>query len=651
MAELEVIEYLSSKGLKGRRATGLEYAFPCFMDCNESPDSKKKKLYVHSDEGWFHCKVCEAKGGPFLLQRHFGDVENKIVVNDTERRRELLDDATAVAHEMLLNNDGGLYYLYKERGLSMKTITDRKLGFIPKGWSLIGSLKGSYSKDELKEAGLAYVDGPNEGRDFYYNHHIIPYLSHGSTVALRGRLFGETTGARYVSGRDQVARLFDYNQMDHADDVIVCEAELDAIILQQAIDESNDKKLKKFVTVALAGTQSKPQNFESYFKNIKRVYVGFDSDQPGIKAAFALKDSFGSRGRILELPEVEDGKVDWGTFLLPVPDGADDLWHYRHPEAGHTWRDVIGLINNASGKRVWSIRDAGMSWREREKLGPGLRTGFERLDASLYPGLHGGDLCVILADTNVGKTNFLCNLAFKMRKHRTLFISLEATREELYERFKMIYLFYEPGASDTVIEEALENIFIVDENSLSKKDLEELISEFEAESGGKPEQIFVDYLQYFARGQPGSGTTEKATNAIMQLKEVAKKGRYVIWVPSQVTKSDEMGKPLGLKSGKDSASIAHTGNVIISLYSPDSALSIDSQVVPSGKIKCDILKTKRGGEGKFFWIQYDAMTLAMVDQDDRLAEEAKRNARLKHEGQTYRMFRQRQLEGKQGKLL
>ena len=35
----------------GRRATGAEIAYPCFFDCEEPTDSRKRKLYVNADTG------------------------------------------------------------------------------------------------------------------------------------------------------------------------------------------------------------------------------------------------------------------------------------------------------------------------------------------------------------------------------------------------------------------------------------------------------------------------------------------------------------------------------------------------------------------------------------------------------------------------
>ena len=69
--------YLASKGFHGRPSTGNEVAYPCFFDCNEPSDSRKRKLYVNAESGLYSCKVCISEGNGVTLMKHFGDEPEK----------------------------------------------------------------------------------------------------------------------------------------------------------------------------------------------------------------------------------------------------------------------------------------------------------------------------------------------------------------------------------------------------------------------------------------------------------------------------------------------------------------------------------------------------------------------------------------------
>jgi hypothetical protein len=109
--------------------------YACFFDCGEPADSKKKKLYINVEEGVYSCKVCGATGGPYTLQRHFGDDVRAGTSDDAFTRRRILSWAAGIGAEMLSNREDVLLYLINERGLSPETILERELGFVGSGWS------------------------------------------------------------------------------------------------------------------------------------------------------------------------------------------------------------------------------------------------------------------------------------------------------------------------------------------------------------------------------------------------------------------------------------------------------------------------------------------------------------------------------------
>jgi hypothetical protein len=647
----DAVNYLAGKGKHGRQANGPEVAYPCFFDCNEPDDSRKRKLYVNTDEGWYDCKVCGASGGTTLLQRHFGDEppkgEKALPTHDSHTKRKILNWAADVGAAMLSNNDDILLDLMSSRGLSPETVLERKIGWVGNNWSLTASLPEQFTRDQLNDTGLIYRDGMRAGKDFFYDHLLIPYIARGNVVQLRGRATDPNAKVKYLTGPGEPVRLYGLDDLDGATDVIITEGEFDAMVLKQHLQSSPEDKVRKIAVVGLAGANGFKEGFEAYFKEAKRVYIGLDPDDTGRREAVKIKDRLGAKARILELPAALP-KCDWTEYLLPIPADADDKWRNVHVHAGHGWGDVVALLGKASGKRVFSMSETGTAWRKQKATRQGMLTGFSGLDGAIKPGCLPGQLMVILAKTGTGKTLLLCNMAYYMRQYRWLFFSLEMTREEVYERMQRIYRFWSPMASDDEVERHLSNIWICDENRLSDKDFVDVLDEYHAEVGAYPEVVAVDYLGYFARGQKGNSQYEKTTNAAMQLKAMAKSDdpdkRFFLISPSQVNRLAKEGKPVDMDDARDSGAVEETADFLLAVFRPDEALTPESAAQPSGKLMMSILKSRHGGKGKTFPLQMDLLTLVMVDAGTVAARKAEENNYLAWRGKDYDDLRKLQAE-------
>lgn len=650
--DFDVIAYLESKGHYGKQAAGgREMVYACFADCQEIPNGPKKKLSVHIEDGFWHCWICEAKGGTYKLQQLFGDDPKPETDDRSWTNRRILDEATTTAAQMLTQNDDLLLYLIEDRGLDADTILERKLGWVGNSWSLVRSLPGKFSTDELVSSGLVRTDEARRGADWFYSHLMIPYVNRGHTVHMRGRLWGQSKGARYLSGNEQPSRLYNIDSLDGAEECIITEGELDCVVVAQALAKSGNPRLLKMGVVGLPGLQAVPEEFDSAMSRMQRVFIGFDSDEPGRKAAVKMKERLGSKARILELPEDDEHGCDWSDYLLPAPVDRDEAWRAQHPHAGHDWANIASLMSQASGRRIVSMAEAGSSFRSSRDNLDYVKTGFQQLDATIAPGLLPGQVMIPLANTGVGKTLWLCNLAYNMRQHPVLYLSLEMTREEIYERLRRVYLFWHPFANDHEVEFGLRNVYICDENRLRENDLGVLTAEYEAEVGVRPRVLFVDYLGYFSRGFSGNSQYEKVSNAVMQLKAEAKAGRYSIIAPSQVNRGAKHGKPLETDDARDAGTIEETADFLMSLYRPDLALQLEDEsgVQPqrNGKMFADLLKSRHGGVGSKFSFQMDLLTLAIVDNGSRAAKRASEHNYLMWRGYTYDDMRRMELAPEQ----
>ena len=650
MSEIDVVGYLASKGWHGRPVSGgSEMVFPCFLGCGESPGSRKQKLYVNAADGWFHCKVCGSQGGSFLLQQHFGDdpARQRVGESNTASRRKILTEATEVATQMLANNTDALLYLMDERGLSPETIIERKLGWIGNGWSLVGSLAGEYTTEELETTGL--LKEPTSRKDFYFRHLLIPYQSRGSVTQLRGRIWPENgfKSGKYWTGRGIDPDLFGREELQDAEDALIVEGEFDAMVVKQHLSTCPEVRLRRFAVVGVPGVEAMKADWVSYFDGVKRIYIALDPDDAGKRAALKYKELFGTRARIITLPE-ELPKCDWSSFLLPVPADASATWHREHPHAGHDWRDIQRLIHSATGRRLYTLAEAGASWRQYQDENPqGIKTGFAQLDAIIEPGLLPGQLLILLAKTGTGKTVLLCNLAMNMLHRRVLFVTLEMTREEIYMRLRRIYLFWYPRASDADIDAAFDKLMICDENKLSESDFKQLVEEYALDKGEKPEVVFVDYLGYYARGQRGGTAYEKVTTAVMQLKAEAKAHRVVVISPAQVNRSVEQGRPIELDGARDGGTIEESADFLLAAFRPDDAQATDGPAHPTGKLRMQALKSRHGNAGRVFTLQMDLLSLSVVDDNTEAAKKAQQHNHLAWRGYSWDDMRARELQPRQ----
>lgn len=617
-AEFDIIEYLATKGLRGKQAAGPEVAFPCFMDCGEPKDSNKRKLYVNSVEGFWQCKVCDSSGGTYLLQKHFGDEPTTFKTVEPAVRREILSEAAEVGAQILLKDDDALLYLLNERGLTEDTIVAKKLGLTIPGWSLTGSLPGKWSEEQLGSAGLIFRDGGMKGRDFFRSNLLIPYLSRGAVVQMRGRSWPlSSSGPKYLSGPGESVRLYNQDALGEADEAILVEGEFDCLALEQALASADDERLRRIAIVGLSGVGGFPEAFESYFVNCKRIFIGLDPDEPGVKSAMKIKDLFGSRSRLLKFPTALQHEAESKGITVNKQD-----WSYYLARGGMTWRHIGLMIATAKGKRVFSMDDAAFAYHAVSDTRPRIMSGIRTMDAVLG-GWKRGQVVVILAKTGSGKTVLLCNLAYLMRQYKILFVTLEMTREECFEVLRKIYWFYHPQASETTMRTAMSNVYFCDENRIDDKGLSQIVDEFEVESGVRPDVVFVDYLGYYARGQPGNSGYEKVTNGVMQLKGEAKGGsstddfnnRFLVITPSQVNRGAKEGKPVDLDDARDSGAIEETADFMLSLWRPDDSLKIDrnGNMEYGGQLRIDILKSRHGGKGKQVPLQMDMLTLALAE--------------------------------------
>jgi hypothetical protein len=598
---MDLSAYLASKGHRTFKAAGSEVTAVCWW-CNDG-DPKKKKLYLNTESWMYSCKRCDARGNRKTLLRHFGDEARDDLAwlpgQNPAMRRRALSEATDLAADMLLANPKMLAYL-TGRGLSVETIVDARLGFVPAAWSLAHELKTAGNEwADLRSAGIATAEGQN----FFSNHITIPYLTHGDVVQLRGRSMG--AGAKYVTPAGDAVRIFNVDDLHGAKHAIIVEGELDALMLKAALRLSLDPVLRATAVVGIPGSHSLPTSFASYFEACAKVYIGFDPDEAGKTGALRVKELLGSKARILTLPE-DLPACDWSDYLRPLDAESN-------PHGGHGWRDVQKLVWGADveGRRLYTARDAYLQWQHIEDEVGGILLGFSDLDKWIAPGLKPGQLCIPIARTSVGKTQFLINIAYNVRKRPTLFISLEMSASEVYARLRRVAQFWSPMATDDDITNELSLLRIVDQK-MREGDLPRLCEEFEDEVGAPPQVAMVDYLGYFAASVKGASPYERVSKAVINLKEDSKACQVGLIVPHQAGRSAAGGTPVTITDARDSGGVEDTADILLSLYRPSDA-NHDGNAV-DGTVRSELLKNRNGRINVTTSLNFSLASLVMVDK-------------------------------------
>ena len=642
MPDLDVRGYLRSKTLDVKQS-GKELIIPCFFVCDEAGDARKKKLYVSSEHGAFSCKVCGTEGGWRRILEHFGD-EERAEVFKPSRKLAIYGEYVTACQDLLMRNEKALTYLF-DRGLTLDTIEAARLGYHPKGVSVVKALPsalkpGGFTMEELRDSGMLRASGG----DFHEGRIVIPYLVSNQVVQVRGRALDPANPIKYATPAGDPVRLYGTDDLRGSDAALVVEGEFDRLILRQILQASPDARARAFAVVAMPGAQVFPEGkegFGEFFDDCRRVYLGFDNDHAGKQGAAKGREILGSKARIVELKDAND----WSDYI----------------NGGAGWREVLDLVADADmrGKRVFSIQESARKLFAMEQAAPGIRMGFPTLDALLAPGLRPGGVTIPMAKTGNGKSVFLNNICWYTRAVPTLMITLELTAAETYNRMRKITRFHMPTVDEPGIWEQFPLLGIVEDNRLAQEDFARVLDEYAEEKGERPRLVMVDHLTYYAHHHRGKDDYERTSKAVMALKEEAKRHEVHIMTPVQVNRSKKQGEDLELESSRNSGAIEETADFLLAISRPHLSQDLASagqNGAVGDDLKVQILKSRHGNAGRAAGMYFSAASLAIVDGSDRrsairVAMENAAYNRGESYDEIYRRDRERAWTQAQGALL
>lgn len=587
----DIVEYLESKDCEIKNAGADNIHTHCFF-CDEDTN-KAGRLYVNVDElgdkyGLGFCFLCSTRTNVNGIRHHFGDapLDSSEVTLDVSKTNAVVNFATELYHQRLMDTPEAFEFLNNERAFTEQTIVSARLGWAPGGSFLHGELVKEFSPEEILESGLTN----KFSQDYFREEITIPYLQYGRAYNMRGKKIG----GKYRGLPGVSVSLYGTDSIIGSETVVITEGEFCSLHLQQLGYDS----------IGVPGAQTWKTEWDEYIEEAKRCYVIFDTDKPGKAGAEKLSKHVGSRTRIVELPKKG---IDIEDFIVKL---------------GKNREDVDYLLAKSKGGILITVQEAFNRWTEVEgnPNRQGLVFNIQSLDASVNHGLLPGQVLTVISKTGVGKTQFSVNMLHRMRMVNpdlsVMFLSLEQTRNEMFDRLHKVHTFYDPTATpaDTV-QYWDNNMMLIDKNMVTEPEFEDSIYQFVYETGKDLDIGVVDYLGYFARGSRGSSEYERITNAIMDLKAVAKETQISMLVPHQSNRSGEFGKELSADQGKGSGGIEETSDMMLTMWSPDNQKDSDPEN-NTGQVIQRLVKNRNGPAGTLIKYQWAPLTMAMVPITD-----------------------------------
>lgn len=610
--EEDVLGYIESKFHQVKRANATNVNVACCF-CNEPPE-KRGRLYINVDPnadppGLFMCHLCGERGAINKLRKHFGDPvirEEDSGATIGENFRRIMSAATDYFVERLGENEEAFKYLRYDRGLEFDAIEKHQLGWAD-GHLKEHLLAEGFALSDLIDSGLV----TKSGRDFLYGHITIPYHVSGNVLSIRGK----EIGGKYLTPPGHKARLFNSDcTWEDPERAVICEGEFDAMVIEQL----------GIPAVGVPGAGTWQDAWTPYVEDITRIYICFDPDDAGRTGAEKLSTKLGGRAKIVALPEDQPGN-DVSDWIVGQ---------------GHTLEDFEFLLVRSRGGLLITARESYEEWLnvEGNPERVGLKLGYPLLDMQIKPGIMPGQVIVVTAKTNAGKTLFLINTFHRMMMEkpdiRILFLSLEQTRNEWFERARKIHRFYDLDASETDTVNLWQNRFlIIDKNRVAKEELISSLDQYEYEMGQKPDLVAIDYFGYFARGYKGE-SYDRSSQAIMDLKEIGKEYKVPFITPNQVNRGTQAGEKPGLSAGRDSGVVEETADLMMSLWTADQ-IHNRQQSERTGVVTVEVDKVRGTGAGAKIDMQLGPLTCVLVPKGDPEYSRAAEEYRLYKDGEHF----------------
>jgi len=364
--------------------------------------------------------------------------------------------------------------------------------------------------------------------------------------------------------------------------------------------EKDCLNLQKLGLVATTNVGGAGKWMDAYSQTLagKEVVLCPDNDAPGMKHMDQVLESVAPFAKVVR-------KV---TVPKPHKDISDYLSTFKDPES--MFSAVTALVEDATvftkgiSIPVYGMKDLEAKYRKEVN-----RSATHSLDLAVWlPGLANyvrpiipGEMVLVVADTGVGKTAILQNIARCAYPLKTLLFELELPDTLTYERFvamatktdgELVYNAYKTG--NRVAWEAtgeLDHIFVCPKPRVSPSDMTNIIIQSEVIIGERPAVAMLDYAQLADGG--GDGRRESVSNVAEGMKVMAKETNTIVIIASQISRKKEADPEVFLHDAKESGSLENSSGLVLGAW------------IANGLMKIRVLKNTKGRPGRLIECDFD----------------------------------------------
>lgn len=436
-----IIEYLTSKGLKVT-SQGKEQVTDCPF-CQ-----KPKHLSINDEKGVWRCFVCGEAGNIWKLRKFYGDIQ--ISQAGTKPKAKLPDQEAAKAYNQCLHKSKeAMEFLTRDRGLTPEIIDKFMLGY----------------NDNNFNTGIS-----------------IPYYESGVLVNIKYRRIDSKTYAKETGCK---STLYNIDNIDKTKPVILVEGEFDCISAVQ-LGYSNVISLPN-------GANSFDSNWLDIFDSVTDIYLCFDNDEAGNKAAEVLAKKIGiERCRRVVLPYKDFNDCLMSGCLKQELDKCfTDSKEYKLDNILHSTA-IMEKIENL--------------WKQGDNLKGLQLQGWDEFNEAMG-GLREEEITVVTGETASGKSTWCLNIIYKLIKQgKSCFVvSNELKNEDVLAKLftihkhKLFFTFSKEDLMECMSYFGSKKLFFVNTSGieLDITRLEDYLSY--ARRRYDVEFVLLDHLHFFLR--------------------------------------------------------------------------------------------------------------------------------------------------------
>lgn len=376
--------------------------------------------------------------------------------------------------------------------------------------------------------------------------------------------------------------------------------------------EKDADTLRSFGFAATSNVGGAGNWLEGYTEALrgKDVIICGDNDEPGEKHVKQVSEALAGKVKVLRIVKVPAPHKDITDYVESIKGDLESKARAAFALADEAIKIRNGIvspiktIDELEQEYINEIKSAETSLLNLSNWLP----SFRRCVRPLVP----GEIVTILADTGVGKTMILQNIAKWSAPVKTLLFELELPGTLTFERFMAlvsretasnVYASYKRG--DRFNYESLSHVSVCARSGLTVEQINDLVIKAQLKIGEPVKIVEIDYIQLL-KGKGNKSRYEKISDAAEDLKVMAKERGVVVVMTSQVArdKDSEHGtKELGLHDAKDSGAIENSSGLVIGVWKTD----------PS-TMKLKVLKNTKGNSGHIITANVDGEKMLITEK-------------------------------------